>query len=176
MSDYILTSNQVFNLDKYLTSSNIKAKVNSNFSNSIFSEKILNCISSDISDYKVKNYKEENIIDEKYFISLIEEIDTLKDSIKEQYDFNPPNKNVIEFSKIFIKNLIKNKIQPYRITPSSEEGICFMFKKENKILYFEIYNDDDMGYIIEDEKNKKIIENKNVQSENEILKVLLNFK
>jgi hypothetical protein len=96
--------------------------------------------------------------------------------IKEKYDFNPPNEFVFNFSKNFIKNLINNKLQPYRISPSAEEGICFMFKKDYKILYFEIYNDKEMGYIIEDEKNKKILDNKNIKDENEILQVLMNFK
>ncbi len=148
---------------------------------SIFSEKLLNnkeigTLYTKIEEKLIDVKTMLNDINEKYYINIIEEIEEMKDIIKDEYDFNPPNKYVLDYSKVFIKNLIQNNIEmPDRITPSAEEGICFVFKKNNKILYFEIYNDKEMGYIIEDEKRKKIIDNKNVNTEEEILKVLLNF-
>jgi hypothetical protein len=95
--------------------------------------------------------------------------------MKEEYNFNPPNAYVLNFSKAFINNLIENGLKNFEITPSAEEGICFIFRRNNNVLYFEIYNDEEMGYIVEDEKKKIVIENKEISSEEEIIKVLQNF-
>lgn len=192
MSDYALKYNEFFQESSisskdlvFYKNENLKSKNNdfvSNNSNEVITMR-------DLINLKSINNKVDSIlsiiefrlndIDDlmvKYFINKVDEIYKMRDSIREEYDFNPPNDYVINYSKNFIKNLFNNvKIPPDRITPSAEEGLCFVFKKGNKVLYFEIYNDKEMGYIIEDEKRKIIIDNKNVSSEEDIIKVLLSF-
>ena len=53
-------------------------------------------------------------------------------------------------------------------------GHCFVFEKGDCILYLEIYNDGDIGYIISDDKNKKTIENKDIKYE-EVIDVIKKF-
>jgi hypothetical protein len=60
--------------------------------------------------------------------------------------------------------LADQKIFNYKISQSIEEGIMVSFKNNSQRLYFEIYNDGQFGYIIEDYRKKSIIENKDVDN------------
>ena len=86
-----------------------------------------------------------------------------------------PTADVLQQSRQFIKQLEYNNIVPIRITQSIEEGICFVFSKEKYILYFEIYNDGELGYIIEKVDDKKVIENLEIHSISSIMKRIVNF-
>jgi len=78
-----------------------------------------------------------------------------------------PNDYVIGLTNKLISNLAPENIFPSNISTSIEEGICLSFKKSSKILYFELYNNGELGYIIEDAKEKKILENEDLNSINE---------
>ena len=56
--------------------------------------------------------------------------------------------------------------------------ICFYFKNENERLYLEFYNSGEIGYISENIKTKKILENKDITITEIIptLKEFLNLK
>jgi hypothetical protein len=56
-----------------------------------------------------------------------------------------------------------------------EDGVCFTYRNGEEILYLEIYDDKEMGYIIENKKKKKIIENTNVTTAEEMINVLRKF-
>jgi hypothetical protein len=86
-----------------------------------------------------------------------------------------PNKYVINYSKKFFKKLLKKNIYPDRISPSTEKGICFTFKNKDEILYFEIYNDKDAGYITENSKKKITIKNEKINNRKEIINILKDF-
>ncbi len=85
--------------------------------------------------------------------------------------------NDISLSKLseLISGLLNDHIIPDKITTSAEGGICLEFKKENQRLYFEVYNNGEMGYIIEDTVLKKTIENEDASSIWEFLEKLNKF-
>lgn len=70
-----------------------------------------------------------------------------------------------------IKEELNNKgIIPYRISEiEDEDGLCFYFKKENYNVYLELYRDLEIGYIVEDKVNKKIIANVDIENINEFI-------
>ena len=70
---------------------------------------------------------------------------------------------VFELAKKFAFLLADEKINPIRITDLYEEGYAFQFIKNEYVVYFEIYNDCEFGYITFDEKNNhKIIDNEDI--------------
>lgn len=77
---------------------------------------------------------------------------------------NPPNEWALDKSKELIFELLKLKISYYQIEPSYDEGIAFIFKNTVQKMYLEIYNDGQIGYIIEDYQKKSILENNDVKS------------
>ena len=82
-----------------------------------------------------------------------------------------PNKTVEKNYNNFIQQLNENNLTADRISLLLDGGVCFLFKKNNNI-YFEIYNDGQMGFIIEDPINKKIIENKDINNFKQIIQKL----
>lgn len=86
-----------------------------------------------------------------------------------------PNEKVIDFACQLIKDLASKNIFPNNIATSAEEGLCLIYTKSNKSLYFELYNDGDLGYIIEDSKNKLVIENEDVNSLSEVEDTIFSF-
>ena len=178
MSDYTITTFLPKNdFERLFTFRNISLPEIKKPRNNIFSDALLYKNPQEIyierENAEIESLEKQNNKD--YYLSLIKEIEDKKDIIRQEYSFNPPNHYVLNFSKNFILNLIKNNLKPFRITASAEEGLCFVFKHNKQVLYFEIYNDKEMGYIIEDEENKSILENKDVFSEEEIIKRLVNF-
>jgi hypothetical protein len=81
-------------------------------------------------------------------------------------DENIQQPNDLSFNYTFqtINKLADLNIFPDRLIPSVEEGICLNFKNKGRVLYFEIYNSGDLGYIIEDINLKQTIENEDVPS------------
>ena len=80
--------------------------------------------------------------------------------LKCEYDIS---KNAFEIAKNFISLLINENISPDRITDLHEEGYCFMFMKNNYLIYFEIYQDGDFGFITFDKQNNhKVIHNEDI--------------
>lgn len=86
-----------------------------------------------------------------------------------------PNDSVKDFSQNVIYFLAYHSIYPEKLTITVEGGICLVFYNESERLYLELYNEGDIGYIIEDKKNRKLIENKNLNSLNEIIQRLKKF-
>ena len=73
--------------------------------------------------------------------------------------------------------MIKEGIEPIRISDTYEEGIFISYRNhfdENIFLYLEIYNDGGVGYIINSNKQKKILGNEDIKEE-EIIGVVKNF-
>lgn len=86
-----------------------------------------------------------------------------------------PNEFVIAYAKGLIPQMVVNDLIPFRVTQSIEEGISFVFKNDNKLFYLEIYNDNEIGILIEDYYNKIILKNKELQNYEEIFDELNNF-
>jgi hypothetical protein len=93
----------------------------------------------------------------------LHDIQDLGDSWSGDENIKGPEDFVIEFANYIIDELSKINIFPDRITPSAEEGLCLVFNNNGNTFYFEIYNDGDMGYIIEHRKEKKILENEDIE-------------
>jgi hypothetical protein len=70
-----------------------------------------------------------------------------------------PTKAVLLAVKSLVIILYKFDVYPTRISPTVEAGLCLTFKTQNHIMYFEMYNDGDIGYIIENLKYKNEIKN-----------------
>lgn len=73
-----------------------------------------------------------------------------------------------------IRQLKENNLKANRIT-SFYEGMCISFIKNNTILYLELYEDGDIGYIIEDIVNKRIIDNKDLTYINEVIHIIKEY-
>lgn len=102
-----------------------------------------------------------NMIKSRFFARL-EQISIIGDDWIEDDGIKGPNEYVIEFSKALIERLVDNNLFPIRITPTVEEGLCFVFEEKDNTLYLELYNDKDIGYIIENTKRKEIIANEDL--------------
>jgi len=76
----------------------------------------------------------------------------------------PPNEKVINYASELLSILILNQIIPAKISTLAEEGIAFKFQRETKVMHFEIYNNGEIGYIVEDFKQKKTLDNKDIFS------------
>lgn len=83
-----------------------------------------------------------------------------------------PNSYAIETSKDLATQFVENELLPIIVTQTVEEGISFVFKNSSKTLYLEIYNDEEMGIITEDYESRKILSNKQVKSQPELLREL----
>ena len=117
-------------------------------------------------------YKKEIIVK-----SLLSHIDTIEKAGENwtEEDINAPNEYTINFSREIIPQLVENQFIPLRISQSAEEGICFVFNKNKLSFYFEVYNDKELGILVENFDDKKIIKNKEIHSGQELLNELTEF-
>lgn len=90
-------------------------------------------------------------------------------------EIEPPSEKVFQDAYFLIEKLINNNFFPDRISESAEGGLCFYFYQGSKGLYFEIYNNGEKGYIMEDISQKKIIKNYDISSYKELITELENF-
>lgn len=77
------------------------------------------------------------------------------------------------YNSLIIK-LKEHNLKPNRIT-LFYEGVCISFIKNNTIMYLELYNDGDIGYIIEDIINKKSIDNKDLTNINKVIHIIKEY-
>lgn len=106
-------------------------------------------------------------------LQKLSDIEALGDDWNE--DVTGPNDYAITFSKDLIDQLVENQFIPDRLTQSVEEGVSFVFAKGKRFLYLEIYNDTEMGVLVEDYENKRVLKNREVSSQQEILEELSEF-
>lgn len=125
-----------------------------------------------VYDKPTSNWKEKSIS-----FHLMNKLDEIRRAGNNWCDENIPGPNdiVLSKSKTLINDLVANNMIPSRITPTVEEGICFIFKNINKIMYLELYNDGEMGYIIEENEQKKILDNAEILHFEEILNIVNRF-
>jgi hypothetical protein len=64
------------------------------------------------------------------------------------------------------KILKEENLEPYRISEiAGEDGsLCYYYKKNNFLVYLELYSDLDMGFIVSDDVNKIIVLNSDITS------------
>jgi len=77
-----------------------------------------------------------------------------------------------DFEKLLKKYNIKYKRKERN---DSEECYGYVFNKGEYTLYVELYDDCELGYIINDEKNKCIIENEGCDYEYEMIMRIIKF-
>jgi hypothetical protein len=90
-------------------------------------------------------------------------------------NIEPPNDNVLNTAYGLLIRLFEFNVFPDKITPSIEKGLLLIFKNENQKLYIELYNDGDIGYLIEDIQLKKILENVDINDIDKLLDRIINF-
>ena len=83
-----------------------------------------------------------------------------------------PNKLIEKRYKIFSSLLEENNLEVHRVNLLPDGGVCFTFKNKDSVIYFEIYNNGEMSYIIEDSINYKIIDNQNIKNFNDLINIL----
>ena len=97
-----------------------------------------------------------------------------KESLEEQ-GIALPTEKVISDSKQLLYELVQYNIFPEEISTTAEEGICLTFQKENRRMFLEVYNDEEIGYIIEDINKKQLLENKDLHSLTQTKERIINF-
>lgn len=114
--------------------------------------------------------------DEPESMQAIQELETIKNnsSLLIEDGIEPPSPKSFFLSELLLGELITNNLSTSRISASAEGGICFVFSKDPFVLYLEIYNDGEVGYIIEDYRRKRIIENKEITLK-EAIEILKDF-
>lgn len=120
---------------------------------------------------KINNY--ESLILNKNFMILDELYQNASPWFEE--GVSAPNKHSIDLTKTLLYYLANKRIFTYKISPTIEEGIMLTFKNKFNKLYFELYNDGQIGYIIEDTLAKKILDNKDLNSIPESSLTIQNF-
>lgn len=130
----------------------------------------------------LETYSDETILNEKNSIfnmsdqdffreTWIKKLEDIKSS-SEAYlidDFiEMPNELAINYAYQLIMQLSELNIFPDKLSASADEGICMKFQNKSRNLFFEVYNNGELGYIIEDVYNSRIVENEDVYSIKEI--------
>lgn len=93
----------------------------------------------------------------------------------ESEEISLPNEKAKNYATLLIEELSQKNIYPVKISTLAEEGILFSFKNKSHNMFFEIYNDGDVGYIIEDYILKKVIDNKDCFSFTEAIADIESF-
>jgi len=86
-----------------------------------------------------------------------------------------PNDFAIKSAEKLINDLVIENIFPDRITTTVEEGLMLTFANGLQKMYLEIYNDESLGYIIEDTSKRKMIENEDIDSLENVKERLIAF-
>jgi len=137
-------------------------------------------IPSEVHEYLEKysndNYTSDN---QKFFfnqsIKSVYNIISIEKEYLKDNNIEPPTQDVISKAAQLIKQLALKDIHPNRIATSAEDGICMTFKKGDEICYLELYNDGEMGYIIENRVEKTVIANEDLFSLNESISAIEDF-
>jgi len=92
--------------------------------------------------------------------------EVVRSSIKwaDENSVQKPTDDVFDRGFTLLKSLAEKNIFPDRMSPSIEEGLCLNFRINDLVIYLELYNDGEIGYLTENVKNKKIIENEDLNS------------
>lgn len=109
-----------------------------------------------------KNISISSSIDSK-LMRLVDELYRQGETNWKDQGIDIPNSISIALSELIIKSLYKDKLVPFRITASAEGGICLVFKNKTAALYLEVYNDGEIGFIVEDFIEKKILQNSEIE-------------
>ena len=86
-----------------------------------------------------------------------------------------PNKISEDNYNLFKSLLENNHIKADRINLLPQGGVCFIFKKQGMNIYFEIYNDGESGYIIENPLSRKVIANEYIDNFQNFIRILKKF-
>jgi hypothetical protein len=107
-----------------------------------------------------------------YARKCFDQLDVIADTSTEDEDLPSPNQASLRIARSFIEKLAVIQKLPKRISTTAEGGVCFVFSNSEERLYFEIYNDEEMGYISEDLSKKRIMRNHDVSTLDEMLGII----
>lgn len=176
MSDTTTTLNDTisfFSYDLFEKRKQVRRSQNLNVDTPVFNEGI-EIVSSEIKDERERfSLSEINLLKEKLMAEI--ELLSVNDVIMSEQGIELPNDFSIEYSMELLNALIDNNLVPSRITQSAEEGVCFVFNKSKYTLYIEIYNDQELGLIIENFTKKEIIKNIEVNLIEDFIKEVNEF-
>jgi len=96
----------------------------------------------------------------KTFVDKLYKINTMDPAFFITEEIQKPSEAVLDQAYHTIQELAVLNIFPEKLEPSAEDGICIQYKNKNAHnLYFELYNNGEFGYLIEDPMLKKVIHN-----------------
>ncbi len=129
------------------------------------------------SKEKKNKFFDEIIIDffKEKWIKRLENIQATEDVFLSEENIPQPNDLAINYAYQVINGLAEKNIFPDKLSTTVEEGICLKFRNKGMILYFEVYNTGELGYIIEDPSYQKIIENEDIYSIEEMVNRINDF-
>ncbi len=107
------------------------------------------------------------------YVQLVDQLTEIQ-SLAMEADVESPSAYSLVLAELALSKLKQENFLPNRITYTVDGGYCFVFKKSTQALYLEIYNDRELGFIIEDFVKKEIIENKEIELR-EVAEVIENF-
>ena len=117
----------------------------------------------DIGDQQVN---EPNIVQTYFLERFMDKLSAIHSKDTEFFSseqIQKPNNLSLSQAYTTIKELALVNIFPEKLGPSADDGICIEFKnKKNYRLHFELYNNGELGYIVENPMLKKIIRNEDV--------------
>lgn len=86
-----------------------------------------------------------------------------------------PNDKVIDNTFRLLRLLAVKSIFPNKISTSVEEGICLTFKKDQLVLFLELYYSNEIGYLIENTLKHEILGNEDIASVDEGASIIIDF-
>jgi len=94
------------------------------------------------------------------FVDKLHRISSLDPTFFTSEEIQKPSEDVLDKAYNTIQELALLNIFPENLDPSADDGICIEFKNGHAHnLYFELYNNGELGYLVEDPRLKKIIHN-----------------
>lgn len=76
-----------------------------------------------------------------------------------------------KIAEVLLEDFIRNNFIPEKFSYSAEGGLCFVFHKGTQRMHLEIYNDGEIGYIVEDEAKRMTIGNRAISQSDVISEV-----
>jgi len=96
-------------------------------------------------------------------MTIIDELHNIQKSDLLDQGIDLPNSTSLILSELIIKDLEKYGLLPNRVSASAEGGFCLIFKKQDSALYLEVYNDGEIGFIVENFIQKRILDNREIE-------------
>lgn len=108
-------------------------------------------------------------------IKKMHETILIEDGYLENENEEIPSIEIIQKTTELLTQLSVLDIYPERVNTSIDGGMCLIFEKLPLRLFLELYNNNEIGYIIEEINLKRLIENEEIKTLEETKNKIVNF-